>query len=90
MNILILIVKDATQAKVIIKPGFATIKIPSFLDYPAQLELRQKLLNVIDVNKDTKEFLKLYYKIGKPYLFLNRKIGHAKKETFAVYKYNEL
>lgn len=90
MNVLILTVKDATQAKVSIKPGFAVVKVPAHLPYEDQLILRKKLLEVVDFNRDTKEFLKLYYKIGTPFLFLNRKLSHSKKETHVVYKWEEL
>jgi hypothetical protein len=90
MKILIVTVDDATQAKIIYKPGFAVIKIPGSLSYEDQVILRQKLLKIVDGNKESKEFLKLYYKIGTPYLFLNRKISASKKETFVVYKWDEL
>ncbi len=90
MNVLILTVKDATQAKVIIKPGFAIIKVPDFLSYEDRMILRKKLMEIVDANSDTQEFLKLYYKIGTPYLFLNRKVGHGKKETYITYKWDEL
>lgn len=90
MKILILTVDDATQAKIIYKPGFAVVKIPGSLPYDEQVILRQKLLKIVDGNKESKEFLKLYYKIGTPYLFLNRKVSASKKETFVVYKWDEL
>jgi hypothetical protein len=90
MKTLILTVKEATQAKIILRPGFAVVKIPGSLSYPDQIELRNKLLKIVDGNKDTNEFLKLYYKIGTPYLFLNRKISSSQKETFCVYKWEEL
>lgn len=90
MKILILIVNEATQAKIIYKPGFAVIKIPGSLSLEDQAILRQKLLKIVDGNKDSQEFLKLYYKIGTPYLFLNRKLSSNKKETFVVYKWDEL
>lgn len=90
MKVLVLTVNDATQAKIIFKPGFAVIKVPGSLPYEDQVVLRNKLLKIVDGNKDSKEFLKLYYKIGTPYLFLNRKLSASKKETFVVYKWEEL
>jgi hypothetical protein len=90
MKILILTVKDATQAKLSVRPGQAIIKIPGHLVPNVQTEVRDKLIKVAELNKDTKEFLKLYYKVGTPYLFLNRKISASKKETAFVYKYAEL
>jgi hypothetical protein len=90
MNILVLTVDGATQAKVIIRPGFAVIKIPSHLSLEERLTLRKKLTSIVDANTETREFLKLYYKLGTPYLFLNRKLGHSKKETYIVYKWAEL
>lgn len=90
MKILILTVKDATQAKLILKPGFATMKIPGGLGDTEQIELRNKLMKIVDGNKDNKQFLKLYYKIGTPFLFLNKKISAKKKETFVTYEYDKL
>lgn len=90
MKILILTVEEATQAKIILKPGFAVVKIPGSLPFEDQVILREKLLKIVDGNSDSKEFLKLYYKIGTPYLFLNKKISSSKKETFVVYKWDEL
>lgn len=90
MKILVLTVSNATQAKLILKPGFATMKIPDHLSEDEQFELRTKLMKVIDGNRNTNQYLKLYYKIGTPYLFLNRKITAKKKETFLVYKWAEL
>jgi hypothetical protein len=90
MKILILTVKDATQAKLILKSNVAIVKIPGNLSEATQVEVRNKLIRVADMNKDTKQYLKLYYKIGTPYLFLNRKVSSSKKETFAVYTYSEL
>jgi hypothetical protein len=90
MKILILTVENATQAKLILKPGFAIIKVPGDLPKTTQLEVRDKLVKVADANRDTTQFLKLYYKVGTPYLFLNKKLSSSKKETFAVYTYSEL
>lgn len=90
MKILILTVNDATQAKLIISPGFATIKIPGSLSYEEQYELRNKLMKIVDGNRDTKQHLKLFYKVGTPFLFLNKKITAKKKETFLVYKYDNI
>lgn len=90
MKILIQVVQEATQAKIILKPGFAVIKIPGSLSIEDQAILRSKLLKIVDGNSNTQEFLKLYYKIGTPYLFLNKKVSSSKKETFVVYKWEEL
>jgi hypothetical protein len=87
---LILDVKDATQAKLILKPDFAVVKVPEYLPEDKKIEVRNKLVKVADMHKDNKEFLKLYYKVGTPYLFLNRKVSSTKKETFVTYKYSEL
>jgi hypothetical protein len=90
MKILILTVRNATQAKLILKPNFAIVKIPGNLTPEVQVELRNKLVKVADLHKDTKQYLKLYYKVGTPYLFLNKKLSSSKKETFAVYTYSDL
>jgi hypothetical protein len=90
MKTTVLIVKDATQAKLVLRPGFAIIKIPGWLTTAKQIEVRDKLMAVIDKHSDTKEFLKIYYKIGEPYLFLNRKLSSSKRETIVTYKYDEL
>jgi hypothetical protein len=90
MKILVLVVQDATQAKLILNPQLTVIKIPGFLPIEKQIEVRNKLIKIADINEGNKQFLKLYYKIGTPYLFLNRKIDSNKKETAAVYKYDEL
>ena len=90
MKTLVLTVQDATQAKLILKPQLAVIKVPGNLSVEMQEEVRNKLMKVADLNRDTKQFLKLYYKVGTPYLFLNRKISASKKETAQVYKYADL
>jgi hypothetical protein len=90
MKILIVTDKDATQAKLILKPKFGIVKIPGYLSYEHKKELREKLCRIADMNHKTNEFLKLYYKIGTPYFFLNRKITNTKKETYKVYKYSEV
>lgn len=89
MEILVLKDEKATQAKLVLKPGHATIKIPGYLTLKDQVELRNKLIKIADLNNNTKQFLKLYYKINTPYLFLNQKVSGSKK-TFAVYEYNKL
>ncbi|HEY9485751.1 MAG TPA: hypothetical protein VIQ04_03840 [Nitrososphaeraceae archaeon] len=90
MKILILTVQDTTQAKLILKPDFAIIKIPGNIEFNKQVELRDKLIKVADINKDTKQYLKLYYKLNTPYLFLNKKVSSTKKETLATYVYADL
>lgn len=90
MKILAINVKNATQAKLILKPRIAIVKIPGSLPPEQRLEVRDKLMKVADLNRGNKQFLKLYYKIGTPYLFLNRKISAKKKETFKVYTYADL
>ena len=90
MKILILTVRNATQAKLILKPNFAIVKIPGDLPLSVQNDVRDKLVKIADMNKETKQYLKIYYKIGTPYLFLNKKISSNKKETFAVYNYSDL
>lgn len=90
MKILILTVQDATQAKLILKPGFATMKIPGRLSEEEQAELRRKMMKIVDGNTDNNQFLKLYYKIGTPYMFLNKKLSAKKKETFVTYEYDKL
>jgi len=90
MKTLILTVKEATQAKLIYRPGFAVIKIPGSLEMPDQIILRNKLLKIVDGIRDSNFFLKMYYKIGTPYLFLNKRISSTKKETFVVYKWDDL
>ena len=89
-RILILTIKNATQAKLVLKPGMAIVKIPGGLTKEQETELRNKLLKVADLNKDTKQFLKLYYKVGTPFLFLNQKLAGGRKETAKVYNYAEL
>lgn len=89
MNILVLN-EDTTQAKLVLKHDTAIVKIPNDLPEEMQLELRNKLLRVADLNKKNRKFSKLYYRPGTPYLFLNRKLGGGKKETVAVYKYADL
>jgi hypothetical protein len=83
-------VRNATQAKLVLNPWETVIKIPGFLNPEQRLELRDKLIKIADLNSESREFLKLYYKIGTPYFFLNRKVGPRKKETISVYKYDEL
>lgn len=90
MKILSLIARNATQAKLILKPNFAIVKVPDNLSVETQIEVRNKLIKVADINHDTKQYLKLYYKVGTPYLFLNKKVSSSKKETFAVYTYSDL
>jgi hypothetical protein len=89
-KVLILTVEDATQAKLILKPDFAVIKIPGNIPRETQTEVRDKLMKVADAQCENKEFLKAYYKIGTPYIFLNRKVSGNKKETCVTYKYEEL
>lgn len=90
MKILTLIVRNATQAKLILKPNFAIVKVPGNLELEQQVEVRNKLIKVADLNRQTKQYLKLYYKVGTPYMFLNKKVSASKKETYAVYNYSEL
>lgn len=90
MKILSLIVRNATQAKLILKPNFAIVKVPGNIPVETQVEIRNKLIKVADLNRATKQYLKLYYKVGTPYMFLNRKVSSSKKETFAVYTYSDL
>lgn len=90
MKILILSVHSTVQAKVIIRPGFSVIKIPEHLPDEQKIELRNKLVKIVDENSNSKFFLKLYYKIGTPYLFLNKRISGSKKVTYNTYKYEEL
>jgi hypothetical protein len=89
MKILILTVDNATQAKLILKPKLAVLKIPGNLPLDMQRELRTKFMKVADMNGENKDYLKMYYKIGTPYLFLNKK-QDSKKKTAIVYKYDEL
>ena len=89
-KIISLVVENTTQAKLILKPGLAIVKIPGHLSADQQTELRNKLIKVADMNKDNDQFLKLYYKINTPYLFLNRKVSPNKKETIQTYVYDEL
>lgn len=90
MKLLVLTVKDTTQAKLTIKPNMAVVKVPASLSPETQAELRDKLIKIADMNRDTKQFLKLFYKIGTPYMFLNQKVSKNKKVTKEVYKYKEL
>lgn len=86
----VLVEEGVTQAKLILKPHLAIIKIPGSLSAEQQSELRTKLLKVADLQRDNTQFLKLYYKIGTPYMFLNRKTANNKKETAVVYTYADL
>lgn len=89
MNIITL-TENATQAKLILKPGQAIIKIPAHLPEETKIEVRNKLTKVADLNKDNKEFLKAYYRIGTPYIFLNKRVSAKKKKTFVTYTYADL
>ena len=90
MTIICTVAEGATQAKLTIKYGNALIKIPSYLSEEGRISLRNKLIKIADDNAKTTEFLKLYYKLGTPYLFLNKKMSDSKKVTIKVYTYNEL
>jgi hypothetical protein len=94
MNIFIL-EETATQAKLVLQKGYCEIKIPKHLSYNQRLEIRDKFLHLIEMNKKEVERsdeygLKAYYKIGTPYVFLNRRINSRKRETVATYSYNDI
>jgi hypothetical protein len=94
MNIFIL-EESATQAKLVLQRGFAVIKIPKTLPYVQRLEIRNKFLHLIEMNKAEMNglgntSLKAYYKVGTPFIFLNRRINSRKRETVATYSYNDL
>lgn len=90
MKVVILTVNKATQAKLLLRPHLAVVKIPGNLPQNTQDEVRNKLLRVADLNRDTKQNMKLYYKVGTPYLFLNKKLSSRKRETVSTYKFAEL
>ena len=82
--------EEATQAKLILKPGFAVIKVPKSLEEDVQKEVTDKLMKIANLQKDNKLFLKAYYRIGAPYVFLNKKVGAKRKKTFVTYTYKDL
>lgn len=82
--------EEATQAKLILKPGFAMIKVPNHLTEEEQKEVRGKLMKIVDLQKENKQFLKAYYRIGSPYVFLNKKVSARRKKTFVTYTYKDL
>jgi len=90
MKILVLTEEKATQAKLILKSQMAIVKVPGNIPVEQQYEIRNKLLKVADLNRNNTQFLKLYYKVGTPYMFLNKKLSSNKKETAAVYTYADL
>lgn len=90
MKVVILTVKKATQAKLLLRPQLAVMKIPGNLPESQQIEIRNKLMRVVDLNPDVQENMKCYYKVGTPYLFLNKKLSSQKRETAEVYKFAEL
>lgn len=90
MKISIYTVNNTNQAKLSLKDGDTVIKIPSNLSEVQKIELRNKLMKIADDQQSSKEFLKLYYKIGTPFMFLNRKVNPNKKETIKVYEYATL
>jgi hypothetical protein len=83
-------VRNATQAKLIISPQGAIVKVPGNIPVEMQKEVRNKLIKIADLNQKKRGYLKLYYKIGTPYLFLNRKFSGQRKQTEKVYKYADL
>ena len=96
MNIFIF-EEQATQAKLVLHKQFAVIKLPKDLSSEQRSEIRTKFLRLIEINQ--KEYnwdgqagfsLKVYYKVGTPYIFLNKKVGGNKRETIATYNYNDL
>lgn len=96
MNIFIL-PERATQAKLVLHKNFAVIKIPNHLPTELQKEIRTKFLNLIEKNRavynwnvDDNFSLKVYYKVGAPYVFLNRRLSNRKRETVETYIYNDL
>lgn len=89
MRMLIIPIQNSVQAKVMIKPGFSVIKIPEHLPKNEQNELRNKLIKVVDMHENTNFSLKLFYKIGTPYLFINRKV-QGEKTSHVTLKYEEL
>jgi len=93
MNIFIL-EESATQAKLVLQRGFAVIKIPKTLPYAQRKDIRDKFLHLIELNKIENSWdgtaLKAYYKIGTPFVFLNRRINSRKRETVATYSFNDL
>lgn len=96
MNIFIL-PERATQAKLVLHKNFATIKIPNHLPTETQAEIRNKFLHLIELNRasydwnvDDRFSLKVYYKVGTPYVFLNRRLSNRKRETIETYIYNDL
>jgi len=96
MNIFILEEK-ATQAKIVLHKQFAVIKLPKDLPVEERSIMRRKFLNLIEINQkewnwdgENNFSLKVYYKIGTPYIFLNKRVGSNKRETVATYNYNDL
>ena len=90
MKVVILTIKKATQAKLLLRPQLAVVKIPGSLPESQQIELRNKFMKVIDLNPNVTKNMKLYYKVGTPYMFLNKKLSSRKRETAKVYKFAEL
>jgi hypothetical protein len=96
MNIFIFEEK-ATQAKLVLHKQFAVIKLPRELSFEQKSEVRNKFLKLIEINQKEWNWdgnasfsLKVYYKIGTPYIFLNRRVENNKRETIATYNYNDL
>lgn len=96
MNIFIL-EERATQAKLVLHKQFAVIKLPKDIPFEQKTEIRNKFLKVVEINQKEWNWnggnsfsLKVYYKIGTPYIFLNRRVGDNKRETIATYNYNDL
>lgn len=95
MNIFIL-EENATQAKLVLQKGYAVIKVPKSLSYTHRKEIRDKFLHLIEIDKMDREWgkdttsLKAYYKIGTPLIFLNKRLNYRKRETVAIYSYNDL
>lgn len=91
MKVVILTVKKATQAKLLIRPNLAVVKIPKNLPIGTQKEIRSKFTKIIDLNENTNQSLKAYYKVGTPYVFLNKKLPSTKKrKTATVYTFADL
>jgi hypothetical protein len=87
--------ESATQAKLVLQRGFAVIKIPKTLPYAQRKDIREKFLHLIEIHKiETggigNDSLKAYYKIGTPFVFLNRRVNSRKRETVATYSFNDL
>lgn len=82
--------EDRKQAKMTFNNGEVIIKLPLSLSLMEKANIRKAFLKVYTNHQSTTYPLKVAYKIGEPYIFVNRTAKDNKTETLVSYKIADL